>query len=117
MSSCYCVIHSVEMAVNWGLAQQNVLDRFHIMAHLHKAINVIRAGEAVMDVDGYEPMWENSRCVLFKRPGKLTNKRELKLVQLLRYNLKSIRNYLLKVDFQPLRTSTNPTKAVKALDA
>jgi transposase len=95
----------------------HVLDRFHIMAHLNKAIDEVRAGEArQMKADGFEPLLTNSRWVLLKRPENLTDKQDLKLAQLLDYNLKSIRSYLLKEDFQQLWHYRSPVWAGKFLD-
>jgi hypothetical protein len=37
---------------------------------------------------------------LLKRPENLTEKQEIKFADLLQYNLKSIRGYLLKEEFQ-----------------
>ena len=52
----------------------NVLDRFHIMAHMNKAIDEVRAGEARrMKADGYEPILKHSRWCLLKRPENLTD--------------------------------------------
>lgn len=95
----------------------HVLDRFHIMAHLSKAIDEVRAGEArQMKIDGFEPLLTNARWVLLKRPENLTENQELKLAELLQYNLKSIRSYLLKEDFQQLWQYTSPAWAGKFLD-
>lgn len=95
----------------------HVLDRFHIMAHLSKAIDEVRAGEArQMKIDGFEPLLTNARWVLLKRPENLTENQELKLAELLQYNLKSIRSYLLKEDFQQLWQYSSPAWAGKFLD-
>ena len=51
---------------------------------------------------GYEPLLTITRWLLLKRPQNLTNKQEAKLSDLLQYNLKSVRAYLLKEDFQQL---------------
>jgi transposase len=81
----------------------HILDRFHIVAHLNKAIDQVRAQEArKMKEDGYEPVLTNSRWCLLKKPENLTEKQETKLNDLLQLNLKTIRSYLLKEDFQQL---------------
>lgn len=79
----------------------NILDRFHIMSHLSKAIDEVRAQE-VRDLQekGYEPVLKKTRWLLLKRPENLTAKQDIKLAELLRYNLKSVRSYLLKEEFQ-----------------
>ncbi|MFQ5793224.1 MAG: ISL3 family transposase, partial [Acidobacteriota bacterium] len=79
----------------------HVLDRFHIMSRMSKAIDEVRAKEArELNAKGYEPVLKGSRWLLLKRPENLTEKQEVRLAALLRYNLKSVRSYLLKEDFQ-----------------
>lgn len=79
----------------------HVLDRFHIMAHLSKAIDEVRAQEArALKAQGYAPVLTNTRWLLLKRPENLTEKQETRLSDLLRYNLRTVRSYLLKEDFQ-----------------
>ena len=79
----------------------NILDRFHIMAHLNKAIEEVRAGEAKeLKEKGYEPLLTKTRWLLVKRPENLTEQQSIKLTDLLKYNLRSIRSYLLKEEFQ-----------------
>ena len=45
-------------------------------------------------------MLKHSRWLLLKRPEHLTERQEPKLAELLRYNLRTVRAYLLKEDFQ-----------------
>jgi transposase len=79
----------------------HVLDRFHIMAHMNKAIDEVRAKEArEMRANGYEPVLTHARWCLLKRPQNLTEKQGVKLADILRYNLRSIRSYLSREDFQ-----------------
>lgn len=95
----------------------NVLDRFHIMAHLGKAIDEVRAGEAKkLKEKGYEPVLTKTRWLLLKRPENLSEKQEGRLSELLRYNLKSVRSYLLKEEFQLFWTYTSPYWAGWFLD-
>jgi len=95
----------------------HVLDRFHIMSKLSKAIDEIRAKEVRrIKADGYEPILKHSRWCLLKRPENLTDKQEAKLADLLRYNLASVRAYLLKEDFQGFWKYVSPTWAAKFLD-
>lgn len=78
-----------------------ILDRFHIMMHFSKAIDKVRAAEVkALDHDGYEPVLRKSRWLFLKRPGKLTDKQDVSLQTVLQYNLKTVRSYLLKEDFQ-----------------
>lgn len=79
----------------------HVLDRYHIMATMNKAIDEIRAGEARrMRQDGYEPLLKHSRWVLLKRVANLSAKQVVKLRDLLQYNLRTMRAWLLREDFQ-----------------
>jgi transposase len=79
----------------------HVLDRFHIMKQLGKAIDDVRAAEAKrLRSDGYEPLLTHSRWCLLKRPENLTDRQTVKLDELLKYNLHSVRAYLHREDFQ-----------------
>jgi len=81
----------------------HVLDRYHIVARLNKALDVVRAVEhRKMKSDGYEPILTKARWLLLKRPENLTDTQEVKLRELLKYNLQSLRAYLLKEEFQTL---------------
>lgn len=79
----------------------NILDRFHIVAKLNKAIDEVRADEyrKLLKV-GCAFMLKYTRWILLKRPENLTEKQGIRLRDILRYNLKTIRAYLLKEDFQ-----------------
>jgi len=95
----------------------HILDRFHIVAKLNKAIDEVRAGEhRQMQKDGYEPVLKNSRWCLLKHWKNLTDKQEVKLKELLQYNLKSVRAYLLKEDFNGFWEYVSPVWAEKFLD-
>jgi transposase len=81
----------------------HVLDRFHIVARMNKAIDEVRAAEAKrMKREGFEPILKHSRWCLLKRPENLTERQEIKLADLLKYNLRTVRAYLLKEDLQRL---------------
>ena len=95
----------------------HVLDRFHIMASLSKSIDKVRAEEArQLKHDGYEPVLSNTRWLLLKRPENLTEKQAPKLAELLRYNLRTVRSYLLKEEFQQLWSYRSPYWAGRFLD-
>ena len=73
----------------------HILDRFHIMSMLSKAIDKVRAEEAKqLRAQGYEPMLKGSRWLLLNRPENLTEAQEVKLAELVQYNLRSVRSYL-----------------------
>lgn len=76
---------------------------------MNKAIDEIRAAEAKrLKADGYEPVLKHSRWCLLKRPGNLTDRQTVKMRELLRYNLRTVRGYLLKEDFQRFWTYHTP---------
>jgi transposase len=78
----------------------HVLDRFHIVMQMNKAIDEARAKESRdLKAKGLTPILSHSRWCLLKRPENLTVNQEVKLSDLLRYNLKAVRSYLLKEDF------------------
>ena len=78
----------------------HILDRYHITANMNKALDHVRADEARrMKHDGYEPILKRSRWALLKNPENLTERQSGKLSDLLHYNLKSVRAYLLKEEF------------------
>ena len=95
----------------------HVLDRFHIMQHFGKALDEIRAEESKqLKRDGYEPVLKSSRWCLLKRPENLTDKQTVKLSEIMKYNLRSVRGYLHREEFQRFWTYTRGTWAGKFLD-
>jgi transposase len=96
----------------------HILDRFHIMAHFSKRIDKVRAEESrKLKSQGLEPVLTHSRWCLLKRPENLTDKQDIKLADLLQYNLKTVRAYLLKEDFQSFWDYKSATWAGKFLDS
>ena len=95
----------------------HILDRYHIMANLNKAIDKVRAGEARrMKADGYEPILKHSRWCLLKQVRNLTLQQAAKLKELVKYNLATMRAWLLREDFQQFWEYRSPTWAGKFLD-
>jgi transposase len=95
----------------------HILDRFHIMKKMNEAIDKVRRAEAArLEREGYEPVLKHSRWCLLKRRWNLTEKQVVKLAELLKYNLQSVRSYLLREDFQRFWEYVSPTCAVKFLD-
>jgi len=95
----------------------HVLDRFHIMQKMNQAIDEVRAAEAKrLKADGYEPVLKHSRWCLLKRRENLTEKQAVKLSELLKYNLQSVRSHLLREDFQRFWQYVSPGWAAKFLD-
>lgn len=95
----------------------HVLDRFHIMKKMNEAIDQVRRDEArQLEEDGYEPVLKHSRWCLLKRRENLTENQTIKLAELLRYNLRSVRAHLLREDFQQFWEYTSPHWAGRFLD-
>lgn len=91
--------------------------RFHIVAKMNKALNEVRARESRrMASDGLTPVLKKSRWLLLKREENLKIEQRFRLRDLLRYNLKTVRAYLLKEAFQQLWDYNSPAWAGKFLD-
>ena len=72
----------------------HILDRFHIVAHMNKAIDMVRAAEAKdLERKGYIPILKKSRWLFLKRRENLTDKQDTSLAALLQYNLRTVRRY------------------------
>ena len=98
-------------------AALHVLDRFHIVANMNKALDQVRAGEArKMAADGYEPVLTKTKWLLLRGKGNLRGKQKGALRQLLQYNLRTVRSYLLKEDFQQLWNYKSVAWASKFID-
>ena len=95
----------------------HILDRFHIMKMFGKALDEIRASESrQMKRDGHEETLKRSRWCLLKRPENLTEKQRLKLSELMKYNLRSVKAYVLREDFQQLWEYKRAAWAGKFMD-
>lgn len=79
----------------------HILDRFHVVAKMNEALDDVRAAEARrLAQAGHEPLLKKSRWCVLKRRENLTDHQQVRLKDLLRYNLQTVRAYLLKEDFQ-----------------
>jgi transposase len=95
----------------------NILDRFHIVQKLNTALDEVRASEArKLLQDGFEPVLKKTRWFVLKHKKNLNGNQRIKLTDLLRYNLKTVRAYLLKEQFQQFWEYDSPTWAGKFLD-
>lgn len=95
----------------------HVLDRFHVVAKLNKALDEIRAKEArALAANGYEPVLKRARWCFLKRPENLTDTQAAKLDDVLQFDLRSVRAYLLKESFEAFWTYTSPYWAGWFLD-
>jgi len=94
----------------------HILDRFHIVAKMNNALDEVRASEARhMAAAGHEPLLKKTRWCLLKRKQNLTGEQRFRLRDLLRFNLKTVRAYLLKEDFQQFWEYESPAWAGKFL--
>lgn len=95
----------------------HILDRFHIVAKMNKALDEVRAGEARrIASEGRVPVLKKSRWLLLKRDENLKDDQRFRLRDILRYNLKTVRAYLLKESFQQLWDYQSPWWAGQFLD-
>jgi len=95
----------------------HILDRFHIMTHLNKAIDKVRAHETKeLKSKGLEPVLTQSRWWFLKRPENLKEKQVSKLSEVLQYNLRTVRCYLMKEEFQFFWEYVSPLWAGRFLD-
>ena len=78
----------------------HVLDKFHIIANLNKAVDETRRREAAEHRrQGEDVTLKHTRWCLLKRVKNLTKKQYGRLKGFLRLNLRTVRAYLLKEDF------------------
>jgi len=95
----------------------HVLDRFHIVKKLNKAIDDVRAKEARdLKTRGFEPLLKRTRWCFLKRPENLTERQAEKLSDVLQYDLRTVRAYLLKDSFDAFWSYTSPHWAGWFLD-
>jgi len=93
-----------------------VLDRFHVSLNMNKAIDQVRAEESQeLRRQGLQPILTRSRWCLLKRPEHLRPREEIKLADLLKANLRTVRAYLLKEDLEQVWTWTGVRVAAKYL--
>ena len=95
----------------------NILDRFHIMSNMNKALDKVRREEARrLKEDGKDPVLKHTRWCILKRVANLTTNQATTLCELLTMNLKTVKAYLMKEDFHQFWEYTYPANAGKFLD-
>jgi transposase len=95
----------------------HILDRFHIVAKMNKALDEVRAEEARrIQREGRAPILRKSRWLLLRRSENLRDEQHFQLLDRLRHNLKTVRAYLLKEAFQQFWDYNSPAWAGKFLD-
>ena len=96
----------------------NILDRFHIMKKFNEAIDKIRREEArQLSQHGKEHILIHSRWPLLKNKMNMTENQVVKLKDLLRHKLLSVKGYLMREDFQRFWQFRSMGWAKKFLDA
>lgn len=81
----------------------HILDRFHIVGNLNKKLDEIRRAEAKkLKDDGYENVLKKLKYCFLKRVENLTENQRTSMDDVMQYDLKSVRAYLLKESFQLL---------------
>ncbi len=81
----------------------NILDRYHVAAKMNKAIDEVRSKEtksAKKNASANVEVLTNSRWCLLKNKNNLSSKQGIKLKDLLKVNLQTVRAYLLKEEFR-----------------
>jgi transposase len=95
----------------------HILDRFHVSQYLNKAVDETRRQEmAQLRRDGFQAILEKSRWCLLKNKKNQKPSQLAKLRDVLRYNLKTVRCYLLKESFQHIWTYKSRWGAARFLN-
>lgn len=94
----------------------HILDRFHVMKKMNEKIDKVRAEDARrLRASGNEVL-KHSRWCLLKSKTNLTSRQAIKLRELVKLNLRCVRCYLMREDFQRFWVYQSPTWAGKFLD-
>jgi len=95
----------------------HILDRYHIVANLSKALDEVRAQEArQLKAEGWDVL-KHTRFLLLRRRKRLDGRQRYKLRQILQWDLRTVRAYILIEGLQALWDYRSPTYADRFLDA
>jgi transposase len=95
----------------------HILDRYHIVSNLGKALDKVRAEEArKLSQQGWDIL-KRSRWLLLRRRKRLTGKQRFKLRQILKWDLRTVRAYILVEGLQAVWEYRSVSHAAKFLDA
>ena len=87
------------------------------MKKFNEALDEIRRDETrELRAAGYEPVLRKARRCLLKRPENLTDRQTTSLREILKHNLKTVRAWLSREDFQRFWEYSSPAWAGKVLD-
>jgi transposase len=95
----------------------HILDRYHIVSNLGKALDQVRAEEArELRESGWDVL-KRSRWLLLRRRKRLSGKQRFQLRQILQWDLRTVRAYILVEGLQAMWEYRSPTHAGRFLDA
>jgi transposase len=90
----------IDVVARWAPRAVHVLDRFHIVKRLNEAVDAVRRTESKrLARSGFVGL-KGLRWCFLKRPKNLTPSQRIKLDDVLQYNLRTVRAYLLKEAFE-----------------
>lgn len=94
----------------------HILDRYHIVANLSKALDEVRADEArKLKAEGWDVL-KKTRWLLLRRRKTLDGRQRYRLRQILQWDLRTVRAYILVEGLQALWDYRAPTHAGRFLD-
>lgn len=95
----------------------HILDRFHIVANLNKAVDDVRKAEVrKLQVEGKPAFLKKCRWLFLKKRKNLRRESRMQLRELLSMNLRTVKAYLFKEDFDHLWTYNSPAWASTFID-
>jgi transposase len=95
----------------------HMLDRFHVMSMINKALDRVRASEArELRAKNQGEVLTNSRWLFLKRKENLTERQHEKLAVILKQNLRIVRAYLFRESLQRFWRYVSPYAAGRFLD-
>lgn len=95
----------------------HILDRYHIVANLSKALDQVRAEEArTLSKQGWDVL-KRSRWLLLRRRKRLDGRQRFRLRQILKWDLRTVRAYILVEGLQAMWEYRSANHARKFLDA
>ncbi len=95
----------------------NVLDRFHVMQKLNIALDEIRAQEHRSLKKEGNVVLDHTRFYFLKNAENLSEKQSVKLGELMKMNLNSVKAYLLKEQFRELWNCADAESASAFIDS
>lgn len=95
---------------------QILFDRFHIVKHLHEAVEEVRRSEMRRLSLKERVVFKRSRWLLLKNPWNLTGDQKERLSTMVRWNTPIVRAYYLKESFQLFWDYRQPARAKAHLE-